>query len=82
MEHKWVEQPLDTASSKEIKLPPGTKLPGGGVSKEGDVFVLNFKMHTQVKSLRVCSVCGQESVDGEDPKDSCDIKQVRDVLES
>jgi len=37
---------------------------------------------TGIKSLRVCELCGQESVNGKLPKDSCDEAQARKVMES
>lgn len=74
MEHEWEDRPLYETRSSEVE----TETSGGEkVTVEMDVnFVLD------VKSLRRCRRCGQESVDGQDPKDTCDEALARQVMES
>ena len=53
--------------------------------KDSDEVVVD--LYTQftivgVRSLRVCELCGRESVDGKSPKDSCDEARARKVMES
>lgn len=72
--HLWRERPLN-----------GTDHHRYGFKKDSDEVVVD--LYTQftifgVQSLRVCELCGQESVNGGDPKESCSTAQTRQVMES
>lgn len=71
MEHKWVEKSLDTIERHNFELSEHVKISLNTVVKI-----------VGVKSLRVCSVCGLESVNGEEPMETCGEAQARQVMES
>lgn len=76
--HDWEEKDL-SAPSRSVKEFSGTDKDGNQFSVVIDL-TLNFT-YVDITSVRVCRRCGQESVNGREPKESCDTAQVRDVME-
>ena len=72
--HDWEDQPLRRKDLLEFDA----------AHPDGDEvhFHITMDIVLDVESLRTCRRCGQESVDGKDPKDSCDMSVVKRVMES
>lgn len=71
MDHAWEEKPLEDVQKYHFDL-HGM----GRISLTTMIKIVNMK------SLRVCKTCGQESVNGEDTKETCDEAQARKIMES
>ncbi len=68
-----------------MALPASPRPLWGGIVPAGVPFTLSLNLDYQVVgmgSLRVCSACGQESVDGKMPAETCKVRLVRSVMES
>lgn len=87
-DHSWGVRPLREIRPLQIPLGPaqphwGTVL--GQQFPAGVPVVLSLNLDFQVTgmgSLRVCDSCGQESIDGRLPADTCKDRLVRSVMES
>ncbi len=69
--HSWEQQPLVTTKVHDLVMSDGTPMK----------LNLEFNM-IGMKEIRKCRACGQESVDGKAPKDSCRDRVARAVMES
>lgn len=73
-EHDWEDLPLSEQEPLDVDAEDGD---GNQVHVHVDL-----KFIFRVKSRRRCRRCGSESIDGEEPKDSCDQALARSVMES
>jgi hypothetical protein len=73
--HQWEDQPLQSESQSDYKF-------DGPDGEEVHVRAVFSWSYDNIISLRVCKLCGQESVNLEEPGEPCDIAQARQVMES
>lgn len=71
--HLWRERPLNGTDHHRYEF-----------KKDSDEVVDLYTQFTVfgVQSLRVCELCGQESVNGGDPKEPCSTALARQIMES
>jgi hypothetical protein len=75
MDHDWEERPLKDKKKHSFEYE----------GNSGCVVVICLDIDFTlmgIESLRVCRLCGQESVDSKIPAESCENAQIRRTMES
>jgi hypothetical protein len=78
-EHDWRDVPKEEAKESVMQLGPGTVK---GVSYDSVEIRMNLNfVLAEGLEVRVCRMCGAESVNGKEPELSCSEVQVKKVLD-
>jgi hypothetical protein len=77
IDHEWEEQELETDEKLHIESEAVDP-----VTKEKTPVIFDFSLHfiVAVQSLRICKLCGAESVDGKLPEEDCGTTMVRQIM--